>query len=222
MYALRKFTQTSISLFCCLLLTACDGLNFNFPPAFTGGLAKYFVDNGSNVYFTVTILYNPTSVTCFTTNPVTMTNTGTNQWSGTADYTNNLPNSPGTNAVSCTASNAYGTTTAAVGFIELIPNVPPNLVMLSTQTICGNDGTKNFNEPLVNFVSSTYVTGAAYSLTAGTLPAGLTIDSTNGNLIGTTTAATTTVNPLKMTATTAAGVDESNNFSIQINQAACP
>lgn len=222
MSLLKTYLKLFIILFTGAFLTACDGYAIGIPPIFTGNLEKYAVDNGSNVYFTVTVLYNPTSVTCFSTNVVTMSNTAANEWSGTANYTNNLPNKPGTNPVICTATNAYGTITSNVGFIELIPNIAPNIVMLPTQTICGNNGTKDFNEPLVDFVSTTYVTGASYSLTAGSLPTGLSINPANGNLIGTTTAGNYTVNPLKMTATTVAGVDESTNFSIQINQAACP
>ncbi len=191
------------------------------PPAFYTTVTKYAVDNGSNVTFSVNVANNPTTVTCFNGN-VIMSKTATNTYTGTANYSLDLVNSPGTNNITCTASTSRATTTAAVGFIELIPNVAPNLVMLSTQTVCGNDGTKNFNTPLVNFVSTTYVTGAVYTLTAGTLPSGLSIDTTNGNLVGTTAAGNYTVNPLKMTATTVAGANESSNFQIQINQAACP
>lgn len=209
--AFKLATLVSLSA----LLTAC------IPPAFFSTLQQYAVDNGSDVYFSVFIANNPTSVTCFNGN-VVMSKTAANTYSGYADYTTDLVNSPGTNPVTCTASNAYGTSTAALGFIELIPNVAPNIVMLSTQTICGNDGMKNFDEPLVDFVSTTNVTGAVYTLTAGSLPSGLSIDSTNGNLVGTTAAGDFTVTPLRITATTVAGADESSDFTIQINQAACP
>lgn len=210
-----------------LLITACDGLLLNIPPVFTTALAKYAVDNGSNVNFTITVLYNPTSVTCFGGN-VVMSNTGTNQWSGTANYTNDLTHhasgqNPGINSVACTAINAYGTSNSVVGSITLIPNVAPNIVMLPTQTICGNNGNKTFNEPLVDFTATTYVTGAVYTLTAGDLPAGLSINPTNGNLVGTTTqAGSYSVNLLRMTATTVVDATESNNFSIQLSSTACP
>lgn len=222
MKSLKKLALTSATLILSLLLTSCDGLSLSFPPLIYSNLAKYAVDDGSNVDFTVTVLYNPTSVTCFDTNAVTMANSGTNTWSGTASYTNNLPVKSGSNPVSCTATNANGSTTTAVGFIALIPDVPPDLVMLPTQSICGNDGSKNFNEPLVDFVSTTNVMGAVYQLTAGSLPAGLSINSTNGNLVGTSAAGNFTATPLVMTATTVAGADDSATFTIQINQAACP
>lgn len=197
-----------------LLLTAC------FPPAFYSTVNVYAVANGSDVGFVIKVANDPASVTCFG-GDVVMAWVDGDTWQGTADYTNDLGGAPGITAVSCTAANRYGTVTSNVGRISLIENQLPQIVMLSNVTICGNDGTLQINEPLVDMANSLYMTGATYALTQGSLPSGLIINSTTGNLQGTPAAGNYNMNNLKMTATTMVGSDQSNNFSITIQQSIC-
>lgn len=196
------------------LLTAC------FPPMFYSIVNIYAVDNGNDVGFILKVGNGATSVTCFNGN-VVLTNSEGDTWNGTADYTNDLGGAQGTTTVNCTAINGFGSLTSNVGTITLIPNSPPQIVMLPTVTICGNDGSLTVNEPLVDG-NSQYMTGATYLLTAGSLTSLMTINATNGNLNGTPTAGTYSDNLLKITATTAAGSDESLEFTIQYSAAACP
>ena len=109
-----------------------------------------------------------------------------------------------------------------MGTITLIANQPPEIVMLPTVTICGNDGTLIVDEALVDSGASNYLTGASFSITAGSLTSPMTLDATNGNLTGTPPIGTYSDNPLKMTATTVAGTDESTNFTIQYDETVCP
>ena len=197
------------------LLTAC------IPPAFYSAVNVYAVDNGNDVSFSVKVANDPASVTCFN-GGVTMSWVSGDTWQGIADYTNDLTTRPGQNTVSCSASNSYGSVTSTVGKITLIENQPPNIIMLSGISICGNFESISINEPLVDMGSSTYMTGATYALTQGTLPAGLSINSANGNLIGTPATGDHNINGLKMTATTLAGSDESGVFSVSITDDACP
>ena len=229
MKTLQSFFRSLLILAGCCLFVGCDGLNITLPPVFQPTLYKYAVDDGSNVPFTVTVYNSPTSVTCVikTGSTITLTNSGTDQWSGTALYSSDFKNysadpDSGVNSVSCTAINATGSSTTAVGTIELIPNSPPNIVIIQPMNICGNGGSRTYNDTLVD-PSSTYLAGATYTLTKGTLPTGLGIDSSTGNLIGTLTAGDFSATSLAITATTVAGSTESSLFDINIYQATpCP
>jgi hypothetical protein len=201
---------------CLFLLSACIQ-----PPTFYSTVIVYAVDNGSNVDFTVKVSNNPTSVTCFN-NSVTMTRTSGDNFTGTADYTNDLLVRPGKNTVNCKAVGSNSTITSTVGFIELIPDVPPNVVIIQPVDICGNNGSLSLDEPLIKFPDTTNVTGASYTLTQGTLPSGLSIKSSNGNLIGTATAGDHLITNLAITANTAAGSDESALFDVTLDDAVCP
>ena len=51
-------------------------------PIIYSGLAKYALDNGTDVSFSITVTNNPTSVTCFSGN-VTMSGSGSGVYTGT-------------------------------------------------------------------------------------------------------------------------------------------
>lgn len=190
------------------------------PPAFYSAVIVYAADDGSDVVFSVKVSNNPSSVTCFNNN-VVMTRTSGDNFTGTADYTNDLLVKPGKNTVSCKAVGTNSNITSTVGFIELIENVPPSVVIIQPVNICGNTGSLSLNEPLIKFPDTTNITGAAYTLTQGTLPSGLSINSANGNVIGTAASGDHNIIGLAITANTAAGTDESALFDIYIDDAPC-
>lgn len=220
-------TQTLLAFVTCsslLTLAACDGTGLNLPPVFSSNLHVYAADNGSDVPFTIKAYSSPSTVTCFANN-VTLSHSAGDDWTGTADYTNDLIHhssgtASGTNTVSCSATNTAGTTAAVVGVIEIIPNVAPNPVITQPMSICGNDGSRQYSDALID-ASSTYLAGASFTLTHGTLPIGLGIEASTGKLVGTMAAGSQTVTGLQITATTAAGTTESLSFTVDISSAPC-
>ncbi len=227
-----KITTISIATTLILLISGCvPGDYISLDPVFTD-------DNiDENVYLIDTSDYNiqvsmanaPTSVTCYIgdSNPLTMANTGAFVWEGMALYGTHMTVAPSVSTVNCIATSLLGDETRRLGTITQVENQPPIIIMLSGVEVCGNDGELPVSEPLVDESLSTYLVGATFTLTQGTLPdSGLTIDANTGYLTGTTTisgagGANDSATNLQMTATTLVGSDQSAVFSFDIRASVC-
>ena len=201
-----------------LLLSACTSL----PPFFVG-LFYLYAAQGNNVDISVDISGSPTSVGCsVSSTAITMSSTDNYTYTGTVDQS---LLSLGENPVSCSATNDNGTTTQTAGVIKVIENTPPTLVTLTPVSVYDNDGSVALDEPLVDTGNSSNLDGAEFTLDASSdaLPAGLSIDSANGNLVGSTDVASTQVLSIILKATSAAGSDINDTpTDLTINDGANP
>lgn len=187
------------------LLTAC------LPPAlFPFGVIYEVV--GEPVTINVAVANNPGSVNCTNTEndiPISMSKDSGDVWTGTFNDSDLVL---GENPIQCRASNNSGSSSQTVGMIVVIENTPPTLVTFVNVTVYDDDGNTSINEPLVDTDQSSHLDGAEFALddsSVDDLPADLSIDSSNGNLVGTTTAGPLVID-VTLLATTVAGSDTSD------------
>ena len=196
-------------------------------PQFTSPAFEiYALDNGQTVDISASVSTVDTTVTCKVVDggSIAMTQGGGNVWSGSVEYAD-FVNKPGKNEISCSAryeelNTTVKSVTQIVGVIELVPDVAPDLQITQPLSVCGNDGSLQFDMGLVDPASS-YLTGAEYVLTSGSLPDGLAIDTKSGKLKGNVAVGDYFIGPLVLTATTVAGSDESDPFYISIEKSPC-
>ena len=179
------------------------------PPAITSGNNTTFVV-GTTGSFTVTTTGFPTP--SITRGGVTLPSGVT--FTSNGDGTGTLSGKPaagtgGTYAISFTASNAAGTT-AAQSFTLTVDEAPSITSGNAATFVVGTNG-------------SFTVTATGYPIptrsVTGTMPGGVTFDSSTGKLSGTPAAGSGGVYPLTVKASNGIGTDATQSFTLTVNEA---
>ncbi len=172
------------------------------PPLVTG--ASLTAPTGSAYTYTISATNSPTSYAIASgTLPTGLSlNTTTGVISGT-------PTATGSSSVTVTATNAGGTSSAAT--INFTITVPAPVVTGSTQS--GTVGTA------FTYTISATNSPTSYAQTGGTLPTGLSVDTTTGIISGTPT--TVGSYSITVTATNAGGTSSAATINFTIVSSAC-
>lgn len=211
MFQSLKNIKLGFAIIITSLLCACTPDDLELPPLILSPIATVVLE-GHDLDINLTVVNGPDSVSCFNGAVVLSAEEGSATYSGTINHS---LLSLGANTVVCTASNSVGSFDMAAGTIFVVENgAVPVITGVSSVTINDADGAID----VALIASANNVEGATYSLaSSSSLPDGLSINSSTGNLVGTIDVVSQQVFNIAVTATTVAGSGDTGSIMITIN-----